>query len=126
MVAIIRFARHGCTNRPFYHMVVIHNKRARNSRKYLEQLGTYDPMPNNHNEKLVSLNIERIKFWLASGAQMSKSVSMLLGLSGFLPVHPTTYIWARRARNKAEAIARMAEEAEREARETEETKEDDS
>lgn len=49
------------------------------------------------------------------------------GLSGFLPVHPTTYIWARRARNKAEAIARMAEEAEREARETEETiKEDNS
>ncbi|PIK34512.1 28S ribosomal protein S16 [Apostichopus japonicus] len=67
-------------------------------------------MPNNHNEKLVSLNLERIRFWLGSGAQMSRPVAMLLGQAGLLPVHPTTYIRARRARNKEEAISRMAVE----------------
>lgn len=30
----------------------------------IEQLGTYDPMPNEYHEKLVSLNIERIRYWL--------------------------------------------------------------
>lgn len=79
MVAVLRLAMHGCKNRPFFHIVAIHAKRARNSGKYLEQLGTYDPMPNNHNEKLVSLNLERIRFWLGSGAQMSRPVAMLLG-----------------------------------------------
>ncbi|XP_072166911.1 small ribosomal subunit protein bS16m-like [Diadema setosum] len=100
MVVVMRLARFGCTNRPFFHIVVIHNKFARNSGRALEQLGTYDPMPNNHNEKLISLNVERIKFWLASGAQPSTPVSHLLGLSGLLPVHPRTYVLARRARHK--------------------------
>ncbi|XP_038068136.1 28S ribosomal protein S16, mitochondrial-like [Patiria miniata] len=112
---MIRLARHGCTNRPFYHVVAIHNRRGRDSRAYLEQLGTYDPMPNNHNEKLVSFNFERIKYWLARGALPTRPVAMLLGLSGFLPLHPMSTVLARRARAKAEEKAkREAEEAEKE------------
>nr|XP_054754312.1 28S ribosomal protein S16, mitochondrial-like [Lytechinus pictus]XP_054756203.1 28S ribosomal protein S16, mitochondrial-like [Lytechinus pictus] len=102
MPVMLRLARHGCTNRPFYHIVAIHNKFARNSGRALEQLGTYDPMPNNHNEKLVSLNVERLKYWLAVGAHPTSPVSHLLGLSGLLPVHPRTYVIARRARHKAD------------------------
>ncbi|GCC38993.1 hypothetical protein chiPu_0023099, partial [Chiloscyllium punctatum] len=77
----IRLALGGCTNRPFYRIVAAHNKRARDG-KYLEQLGSYDPMPNIFNEKLVSFNFERIKYWLACGAHMTKPVEKLLGKRG--------------------------------------------
>ena len=79
---MIRLARHGCTNRPFYHLVAIHNRRGRDSPAVLEQLGTYDPMPNNHNEKLVSFDFGRIKHWLATGAKPTRPVAMLLGMFG--------------------------------------------
>lgn len=51
----------------------------------IEQLGSYDPMPNQHNEKLVSLNLERIYYWLGKGAVASKPVEELLGKSYFVP-----------------------------------------
>ncbi|GFO02566.1 mitochondrial ribosomal protein s16 [Plakobranchus ocellatus] len=68
-------------------------------------LGTYDPMPNIFNEKLVSLDIDRLKVHLANGVALSKPVEKLLGLSGLLPVHPMSYITAKRNRQKLEAEA---------------------
>lgn len=91
MPVMLRLARHGCTNRPFFHLVAIHNKFARNSGRALEQLGTFDPMPNNHNEKLVSLNVERIKYWLAIGAHPTPPVSHLLGR--ILSFNTFLYLW---------------------------------
>ncbi|XP_043531884.1 28S ribosomal protein S16, mitochondrial [Chiloscyllium plagiosum] len=102
----IRLALGGCTNRPFYRIVAAHNKRARDG-KYLEQLGSYDPMPNIFNEKLVSFNFERIKYWLACGAHMTKPVEKLLGLSGFFPLHPMTVTGAERFHKKAALMAQM-------------------
>lgn len=66
----------------------------------IEQVGIYDPIPNVHNEKLVSFNFERIQYWLAKGAQISTPIADLLGLAGFLPVHPRTYMRAWRNRRK--------------------------
>lgn len=85
---------------------------------YLEQLGTYDPMPNNHNEKLVSFNFERVKHWMARGATPTRPVSMLLGLSGFLPLHPMSTVLARRARARDEERAKAAAEEQEEEAET--------
>ncbi|XP_011874646.1 PREDICTED: probable 28S ribosomal protein S16, mitochondrial [Vollenhovia emeryi] len=96
---VIRFARYGCTNRPFYHVVVTEVKKA--ARKPpIEQLGVYDPIPNVHNEKLVSFNFERIQYWMAKGARLSLPIADLLGLAGFLPIHPKSYIRAWRNRRK--------------------------
>jgi len=53
--------------------------RARNSRA-IEQLGTFDPMPNKHDEKLVALNFDRLKFWIAHGAELTQPVGKLLGM----------------------------------------------
>ncbi|XP_039314932.1 probable 28S ribosomal protein S16, mitochondrial isoform X3 [Solenopsis invicta] len=64
----------------------------------IEQVGVYDPLPNVYNEKLVSFNYERIQYWLARRAQVSKPVADLLGLAGYLPVHPRTYMRAWRNR----------------------------
>lgn len=143
---IIRLHRHGCTNRPFYHIVVTEVKssptylgtatkisyillasstcfcysftrscrvisnrqfellclkeaviislsielyiiivffsfqRRRNqNHPVIEQVGSYDPMANESNEKLVSFNYERIRWWLGSGVHLTKPVSKLLG-----------------------------------------------
>ncbi|XP_018352035.1 PREDICTED: probable 28S ribosomal protein S16, mitochondrial isoform X4 [Trachymyrmex septentrionalis] len=97
----IRFARYGCTNRPFYHIVVIDVKKGER-KPPIEQVGVYDPIPNMHNEKLVSFNFERIQYWIAKGAQMSTPVADLLGLAGFLPIHPRTYMKAWRNRKTVE------------------------
>ncbi|KAF7669054.1 hypothetical protein LDENG_00258460 [Lucifuga dentata] len=72
-----------------------YNKRARDG-KYIEQLGTYDPLPNIYNEKLVSFNFDRIKYWMGCGAHPTKPVSKLLGLAGFFPLHPMTITEAER------------------------------
>ncbi|XP_055533427.1 probable 28S ribosomal protein S16, mitochondrial [Wyeomyia smithii] len=100
---IIRFARHGCTNRPFYHIVVMERRKCQHQ-PVIEQVGTYDPIPNEHNEKLVSFNFERVRYWLGSGAHLSTPVAELLGISGLLPVNPRTYMTAWRQRQSKETI----------------------
>lgn len=102
----IRLALHGCANRPFYHVVVAKQHRGRDTPP-IEQLGTYEPMKNENNEVLIALNFDRIQFWMAKGARPSQPVAKLLGLSGFLPIHPMTYITAQRNRNAA--VAGMTE-----------------
>uniref|UniRef100_A0A669QVS2 Small ribosomal subunit protein bS16m n=1 Tax=Phasianus colchicus TaxID=9054 RepID=A0A669QVS2_PHACC len=96
---VIRFALGGCTNRPFYRIVAAHSKRARDG-KYLEQLGCLDPLPNAHGEKVAGLNLERLRHWLGCGAQLSRPAEKLLGLAGFLPLHPMTITNAERLRRR--------------------------
>lgn len=75
-------------------------------------MGTYDPLANEHNQRLVSFNFERVRHWLGKGAHMSTPVAELLGLSGLLPIHPRTYMTAWRNRKTiAEAEAAAAAEA---------------
>lgn len=101
VVIRLALAGHNQSNRPFYRIVAAYNKRARDG-KYLEQLGTYDPLPNVYNEKLVSFNFDRIKYWIGCGAHPTKPVAKLLGLSGFFPLHPMTITEAERRRAQAE------------------------
>lgn len=100
----IRFVRFGCTNRPFYHIVVM-ERRLEQRQPPVEQLGTYDIIPNKHNEKLLALNFERIAFWIGQGAHVSRPVLELFGLSGFYPIHPRTYMRSWRNRRNAEKLA---------------------
>ncbi|XP_006129105.1 small ribosomal subunit protein bS16m [Pelodiscus sinensis] len=107
----IRFALGGCANRPYFRIVAAYNKRARDG-KYLEQVGCYDPLPNSHNEKIVGLNIERLKHWIGCGAHVTKPVEKLLGFSGLFPLHPMTITNAERLRKRRalEAPATSQEE----------------
>ncbi|KAM4740236.1 small ribosomal subunit protein bS16m isoform 1-T1 [Anableps anableps] len=106
VVIRLALAGHKQANRPFYRIVAANNKRARDG-KYIEQLGTFDPLPNIYNEKLVSFNFDRIKYWIGCGAHLTKPVAKLLGLSGFFPLHPMTVTEAERRR----AQAKLAETA---------------
>ncbi|VDQ15926.1 unnamed protein product [Trichobilharzia regenti] len=47
---------------------------------------------------MIALNFERIAYWIGMGAEPSERVAELLGLCGFLPVHPRSYLMAYRAR----------------------------
>lgn len=50
----------------------------------VEQLGTYDPMPNLENQKLLSLNVERTRYWMGQGAIFSTPIAKLLGTTSFI------------------------------------------
>ena len=63
----------------FYCNLVHLQKRFEQHRPVIEQLGTYDPLINQHNERLVALNFERIRYWLGRGADTSEPVAELLG-----------------------------------------------
>ncbi|XP_074042413.1 mitochondrial ribosomal protein S16 [Leptinotarsa decemlineata] len=110
---VIRFVRQGCTNRPFFHIVVA-ERRNEQYMPVIEQLGTHDPLPNENNEKLTSLNLERIRHWIGNGAYVSKPVEELLGLAGFFPIHPNSFMnaWRNRlAMQKAKQEASAEEKA---------------
>lgn len=47
----------------------------------MEQLGSFDPLPNEHNEKLVAVNYERLRYWIGNGAVTSGAMEQLLGIS---------------------------------------------
>jgi ribosomal protein S16 len=50
-------------------------------------LGSYDPLPNSHGEKLVALNLDRIRHWIGCGAHLSKPMEKLLGNSSLVLTH---------------------------------------
>ncbi|CAH8456008.1 unnamed protein product [Dicrocoelium dendriticum] len=94
----IVLVREGCTNRPFF-TIQIKSNLAEAKQAGIEQVGSWDPFPNkDYGEQLVALNLKRISYWMAQGAEPSDKVAELLGLAGFLPVHPRSYLTAHRAR----------------------------
>ncbi|CAK5045115.1 unnamed protein product [Meloidogyne enterolobii] len=94
----IYLANFGCSNRPVYHIAVYPDKALGEHYRgnMIENLGTFDPIPNDRNEKLVSLKFDRLKYWLGvRNAEVSVPLLELLGLSGLLPLHPNTFVRAR-------------------------------
>ena len=77
----IRLTRCGHKHRPFYRIVSIDSRKARNA-KPLEVLGTYDPFPDKQGLKPVYICSDRIKYWIGVGASPSDRVAWLLGKVG--------------------------------------------
>jgi small subunit ribosomal protein S16 len=75
----IRLARHGANKKPFYRIVVADSENPRDGR-FLEKVGTYDPLKD---PVEVSLNPDRIKYWMEKGAIPSDTVRSLLKKEGF-------------------------------------------
>ena len=77
MALKIRLARGGAKKRPFYRIVVAEASAPRDGR-YVERVGTYNPMvPKDHDQRLVLKN-ERITYWLGQGAQPTERVQKML------------------------------------------------
>jgi small subunit ribosomal protein S16 len=92
MAAKIRLSRGGAKKRPYYYVVVAHTASPRDGR-YIEQVGTFDPMLKKDSPDRVKLNLERCKHWLSVGAQPTDRVARLFDAAG---------IRKREARNNPE------------------------
>jgi len=84
MAMKIRLARGGSKKRPFYSIVAADSRMPRDGR-FIEKLGTYNPMLPKDSEDRVKMNIERVKYWLGEGAQPTDRVSRMLEAAGELP-----------------------------------------
>lgn len=73
----IRLSRAGAKKRPFYHIVIADANAPRDG-KFIERVGTYNPMlPQDHAER-VTLKTERLQYWLGHGAQATDRVARFL------------------------------------------------
>jgi small subunit ribosomal protein S16 len=81
----IRLARAGAKKRPYYHIVVADSRSPRDGR-FIEKLGSYDPMlPAEHADR-VRLQDERVRHWLGEGALATDRVARFLGRAGIAPM----------------------------------------
>jgi small subunit ribosomal protein S16 len=104
----IRLSRGGAKKRPYYYIVVAHGTSPRDG-KYIEQIGTFNPMLPKDSAERVKLDIERAKYWMSVGAQPSDRVARFLDKSGLMkrvaPVNP------EKAKPKKKRVEREAAEA---------------
>ena len=72
----IRLARGGSKKRPFYHLTVANSRNSRDGR-FVERVGFFNPVATGGETRL-SVNQERVSYWLGQGAQPSERVASLL------------------------------------------------
>jgi small subunit ribosomal protein S16 len=83
MAMKLRLARGGTKKRPHYAIVAADSRMPRDGR-FLEKLGTYDPLLPKDNEGRVKMDLERVNFWLGKGAQPTDRVARFLEAAGVL------------------------------------------
>ncbi|MEO1044720.1 MAG: 30S ribosomal protein S16 [Pseudomonadota bacterium] len=81
MAVAMRLSRGGSKKRPYYRIVVADGRAPRDG-KYLEQIGSYNPLLGKDDPERVKLNEERARHWLAVGAQPSDRVARFLDAAG--------------------------------------------
>ena len=77
----IRLARGGSKKRPFYRIVAADSRQARDGR-FIEKLGTYNPLLPKDSEQRVQMDMERVQHWLSHGAQPTDRVARFLEAAG--------------------------------------------
>lgn len=81
MAIKIRLARGGSKKRPFYRIVAADSRMPRDGR-FIEKLGTYNPLLAKDREDRVIMDVERIQYWLGQGAQTTDRVARFLEAAG--------------------------------------------
>ncbi|MBD3626265.1 MAG: 30S ribosomal protein S16 [Rhodobacteraceae bacterium] len=111
MAIKIRLARGGSKKRPFYRIVAADTRMARDGR-FIEKLGTYNPLLPKDSEERVKMDMERVQHWLAQGAQTSERVSRMLEAAGVLEkkerMSPQKMQPGKKAQERAEEKAAKA------------------
>ena len=85
MALAIRLSRGGRKNRPHYSIVVA-DKRSPRDGRFVEKVGTYNPLLAKDDANRVTINEERVKYWISQGAQASDRVAIFLGKAGLAPM----------------------------------------
>ena len=115
MALKIRLARGGAKKRPFYRIVIAEASAPRDGR-YVERVGTYNPMvPKDHDQRLTLKN-ERIAYWLGQGAQPTERVQKMLASAGLTAApeireQPKKSAPGKKRTEREEAAAEVAAEA---------------
>ena len=122
MAVSIRLSRGGAKKRPYYRIVVADSRNARDGR-FIEKVGTYNPLLAKDSPERVKLDSDRISHWLSVGAQPSDRVLRFLDAAGIVerparnnpnkgqPGEKAKERVEERAKKEAEAAAAPAEEA---------------
>jgi small subunit ribosomal protein S16 len=105
MAVKIRLARGGTKKRPFYRIVAADERAPRDGR-FIEKLGTYNPLLASDNSERVKLDVERIQHWLSKGAKPTDRVLRFLDKAGVMTREP------RNNPKKAEPGTKAKERAE--------------
>ncbi len=109
MALKIRLARHGAKKRPFYWIVLADSRSPRDGR-FIEKLGTYNPMvPHESGQRLI-VKEERVKHWLSVGAQPTDRIAKFFSDSGYMPARPRAE-QTKKPQPKAKAQERAKERA---------------
>ena len=119
MSVSIRLSRGGSKKRPYY-KVVVSNSRAPRDGKYLEQVGTYNPLLAKDDENRVRLVEDRVRYWIGVGAQPTDRVARILDKAGIkeraATNNPQKAEPGKKAKERAEDKAAKIAEAEEAAR----------
>ena len=114
MAMKIRLARGGSKKRPFYSIVAADSRMPRDGR-YIEKLGTYNPLLPKDSEERVKMNVERVQYWLGQGAQTTDRVARMLEAAGLAEkterANPKKGTPGKKATERAEEKAAKAAEA---------------
>jgi small subunit ribosomal protein S16 len=113
MALKIRLSRGGAKKRPFYRIVVADSRKPRDGR-FIERLGTYNPMLAKDHPERILFNEERVRHWLSNGATPSDRVARFLGAANIVPA-PAVPEQTKKNQPRAKTLERMkeAEEAAR-------------
>ena len=105
MAVRIRLSRGGSKKRPFYRIVAADSRAPRDGR-FIEKLGTYNPLlPQEHEQRLV-VNTERVQYWLGIGAQPTERLEKLFSNLG-LTKAPALREQPKKSAPKAKAVERL-------------------
>ena len=115
MAMKIRLARGGSKKRPFYRIVAADSRMPRDGR-FIEKLGTYNPLLPTDSEDRVKMDLERIQHWLDKGAQPTDRIARMLEAAGARTKtersNPNKGTPGKKAQERAEAKAEKAAAAE--------------
>jgi small subunit ribosomal protein S16 len=106
----IRLARGGAKKRPFYRIVVAESRFARDG-KFVERIGSYNPMLAKDHADRVVLDAERAKYWLSKGALPSERVQYFFAKAGLMKA-PERHTQTKQDKPKAKAQERAKAQAE--------------
>lgn len=111
MAVKIRLTRGGAKKRPYYRVVAADARAPRDGR-FIEKLGTYNPLLAKDDPNRVKLNKERIEYWLSTGAEPSETICKFLEGAGIAKGHKTVvkYAEARNAAAKIHAVQKKEKE----------------
>jgi small subunit ribosomal protein S16 len=114
MAMKIRLARGGSKKRPFYSIVAADSRMPRDGR-FIEKLGTYNPLLPKDSPDRVKMDMERVQYWLGQGAQPTDRISRMLEVAGAAPArtraNPKKGTPGKKAQDRAEEKAAKAAEA---------------